>query len=251
MKVYNSQYYSQVKGIIDIKEQRWKFDKIYPALKVFLTNFDRTKINLIEIGSGSGLFLKNLIHKFKDKDFEITSFEINKASKKYLKKISPNIKIIIGNISNKTSFSAKNFDICIGIDVMEHIPDVIDALQEIKRISRYAIFKIPIEKSFGIKLINLLSFGRYRKNAIETIGHINWFSNQELLQLLKNNFLKIEYFAYSNIGFYQHRKYLSQNKTFRKILLIIWYLASSLLFKISPRTNALIFGDHAIVLVKC
>lgn len=251
MKIYNEEYFSEVRGITSPKEQKWKFEKTLPALTVFFNIVDSAKISLIEIGSGSGLFLKYLISNYKKNNFDITSFEINKASLKYLKNISPKIKIIIGDISNKTSFSDKKFDLCIAIDVIEHIPDIQKALQEIKRVSKYAIFKIPIEKSFGTILINLLTLGQYRKNAINTIGHINWFSDQGLRLLLKNHFYKMEYLAYTNLGSYQYQKYESLKKPFNLILLIVWYVMSAFLFRISPRTNALIFGDHIIVLVRC
>jgi SAM-dependent methyltransferase len=251
MKIYDSSYFTEVKGIVSPKEQGWKFKKILPAYRKYIGLTEDSNINLIEIGSGAGLFLEHLIAYNHNKNIRITSLELNKDSLKYLRGIIPKARIIIGDIAKKTSFKTKTFDLCIGIDVIEHIPDFRNALDEITRISQYAIFKIPIEKSVAIRTVNALSLGRYRESAINTVGHINWFSDKELRGILKKHFRDIEYFAYANIGLYQYKKYISGDKSLRKILLIIWCVLSAILYKISPRINALIFGDHIVVLVKC
>lgn len=251
MKIYDKSYFSEVMGVVNPNEQRWKFKKFLPAYSEFLNLTNKPDINLIEIGSGTGLFLKYLIKHNQDKNIHITSLEINKDSAKYLNSITPKIRIKIGDIARRTSFETNSFDLCIGIDVIEHIPDFQNALDEIKRISKYAIFKIPIERSIAIRIINGLSLGRYRRSAIDTVGHINWYSDKELKVILNKHFASVEYLAYTNVGSYQYKKYLSQNRSARKILLIICDALSSILYRISPRINALVFGDHIVVLVKC
>jgi len=250
MNLYNKKYFSQVRGIISPSEQNWKFKKISPALAKFLEKTGLYKIRLIEIGAGSGFFIKNLKKNFKKSEFTVTALEINKYSTKYLDKIIPKKQIVIADISAKTKFKNKNFDLCIGIDILEHIENLEGAIKEIKRISKYAIFKIPIEKSLGIRFINFVSAKKYRKNIIATVGHIHWFSNNEIISFMKNNFSRVEYLEYTNIGLYQYQKNLRAKKT-RKILLIIWYFLSSIIFRISKHANAVLFGDHLIVLVKC
>lgn len=250
MNLYDNKYFSQVEGTINPEEQNWKFKKVSPALAKFLEKTGLYKIKLIEIGAGSGFFVKNLKKTFRKNKFAVTALEVNKHSTRYLDKILPKKQIVISDISTKTKFKNKNFDLCVGIDVLEHIENLDGAIKEIKRISEYAIFKIPIEKSLGIRFINFISAKKYRKNIIATVGHIHWFSNNEIISFMKNNFSQVEHLEYTNIGLYQYRKNLRVKKP-RKILLIIWYFLSSIIFRISKRANAILFGDHLIVLVKC
>lgn len=251
MKVYDDSYFSEVKGIVNPEEQRWKFEKILPAYRKYVSLTKSPNINLIEVGSGAGLFLRHLIVHNRNKDIRITSLEINRGSLKYLRSVKPKPEIVIGDIAEKTTFKTNSFDLCVGIDVIEHIPEFRNALSEIARISQYAIFKIPIEKSVAIRIVNALSLGRYRASAISTVGHMNWFSDKELKDIFKKHFRNVEYFAYTNIGQYQYKKYMSGKISPRKVLLITWYALSAALYRISPKVNALIFGDHAVVLVKC
>jgi SAM-dependent methyltransferase len=250
MNIYNNKYFSQVEGISNPLEQKWKFEKISPALIEFLNKTKLSKVKLIEIGAGSGFFIKNLRGYFKKNGFFPTVLEINKYSVKYLEKILPKKNIVIGDISQETNFKDKSFDLCVGIDVLEHIDNLENAVREIRRISKYAIFKIPIEKSLAIRLVNTLTAGKYRKNIIARIGHIHWFSKDEIRLFFENKFEKVEYSEYANIGLYQYKKNLMA-KSPKRVLLIIWYFLSALLFRISPCANATVFGDHLIILVKC
>ncbi len=250
---YDKNYFETVKGTVSPIEQNWKFEKILPALKIFFKQTKLKNIKLLEIGAGSGFFIKNLKEKFKDlKDLniEIFALEINEDSVKYLRKIIPEKNIIINDISKKTKFKNKDFNLCVAIDVLEHIEDLQGAINEIKRIADYLIIKIPIEKTLGLGLINIVTLGKYRRKVISEIGHIHWFTTNKILSILKNNFASIEYIEYTNLGLYQFRKYYYRSKP-TKTLLAIWYLMSAILFRVSKYLNAIIFGDHIIVLVKC
>lgn len=247
---YNKNYFKTVKGTASPIEQNWKFEKILPALEIFFKQTKLKNIKLLEVGAGTGFFVKNLKEKFKDLNIEITALEINKNSAEYLRKIIPEKNIIIDDISKKTKFKNKNFNLCVAIDVLEHIENLQGAVNEIKRIADYLIIKIPIEKTLGLSLINIITLGKYRRKAISEIGHIHWFTVNKILSILKNNFASIEYIEYTNIGSYQFRKYYYRSKP-KKILLAIWYLMSAVLFRISKYLNAIVFGDHIIVLVKC
>jgi len=61
----------------------------------------------------------------------------------------------LGSIET-TSFSRKEFDLVLLIDVLEHLPDDAKAINEIARISKYALIKVPLEDNVHSRIMNTL-----------------------------------------------------------------------------------------------
>ncbi len=252
MSIYDSKYFKKVKGITDPIEQNWKYSKLMPALDLFFKGHQSDKVELLEIGAGTGQISKKLVQTKNDYHFNFTCIEINKSSLKYIKKNIPGANIYIHDLSKKRiELPDKKYDLCLCIDVIEHIDDFNNALTEIKRLSNYAVFKIPAEKTVLMNLINFISLGSYRKKMVNNVGHIHWFTPYKIFEILKSQFDKILYSSFTNVADYQLNKHSKIHLSARTALIKTFYFLSSKTFQLSPKLNSWLFCDHLVILVKC
>jgi len=255
-KIYSKKYLKDVPGLADPLEQNWKTNKILPHLNKFLSFKKRgSKIKIIEVGGGTGMILRNINHLVKEKGFktELTFFETSKLYLQLAKKNNPEIKkCVLGDISKPTSFKDKEFDLCLLVDVLEHIQNIQDAMREIGRISKFAIIKIPIERSISITLINLITFNKKREDLLKRVGHIHTLALSEIKKLINQNLGKIISYSFTNLGEYMLKieKY-KKMKFPKKFFYGLFYKLSKICYKISPRLNSIFFTDSAVILVKC
>jgi SAM-dependent methyltransferase len=88
-----------------------------------------------------------------------------------------------------------SMSLCICMDIVEHVNNPELLLQEVARLSKYAIFKIPVE----LCLYTTLRGRKRRLRKLEkTYGHIHHFNRNTVVELLKGNF-EIKYEAYEKI----------------------------------------------------
>jgi len=131
---------------------------------------------VIEIGAGDGAILQN----FNDAGFceELYALEISDSGIEKIK--SRNLK----NLKQAQKFDGysipyqdEEFDLLYCSHVMEHVEHPRILLREIKRISKYQIFEVPIDFSFSVdkKTEHFLSY-----------GHINIFTPALFRFLLKS-----------------------------------------------------------------
>ena len=255
-KIYSKKYLKDVPGLADPLEQNWKTNKILPHLNKFLS-FKKhgSKIKIIEVGGGTGMILRNINHLVKEKGFktELTFFETSKLYLQLAKKNNPEIKkCVLGDISKPTSFKDKEFDLCLLVDVLEHIQNIQDAMREIGRISKFAIIKIPIERSISITLINLITFNKKREDLSKRVGHIHTLALSEIKKLINQNLGKIISYSFTNLGEYILKREKYKKMKFPKNFFYgLFYKLSKICYKISPRLNSILFTDSAVILVKC
>jgi len=158
------------------------------------------------------------------------------------------IKSLNEDICN-TSLADKEIDLILMIDVLEHIPNPIIALEEMKRISKFIIFKVPLEDNVCMRTLNFLTRGKYRQRLIENVGHIQFYNLFFLIkQVEKHAGLSITY-TYTNVF-----DYMLNSKHYNKkmsLLSKIYNLLGSFMFRISPKLCSLLFTDFVMMLVKC
>lgn len=89
-------------------------------------------------------------------------------------------------------FRDSYFDLAIITDLVEHVPDPVKLLAEIRRISKRLLIIIPIESGIVsdivFRLITLLGF----ESNVERIGHIHRFDEKDCRSLLKRCSFQIE-----------------------------------------------------------
>lgn len=114
------------------------------------------------------------------------------------KKMNPNLKRALNEDIRKTSLDNKEIDLTLMIDVLEHVPNPTEALQELRRISKFVIFKVPLEDNLTLRVSNFIRRGETRQ-PIETIGHINVYKFGKLKNEIEKYIGQILYHYFTNV----------------------------------------------------
>jgi hypothetical protein len=131
------------------------------------------------------------------------------------------------------------------IDVLEHIPQPEQALKELKRISDYVIFKVPLEDNLFINTMNLIKSGNVRKSSADKFGHINFYNYGLLKRHIENNCGEIVYSGFTNA----FERFLNESDTLKLKGKII-NSVGNILYHINPRISAALLPDFAMLLVR-
>ena len=137
----------------------------------------KIKVNtVLEVGAGEGSILYWLSkNKFSENLYGI---EISESGVEIIKsKNIENLKQVLLFDGYKIPYKDNQFDLVICSHVMEHVEHERVLLREIKRVSKYQIFEVPIDFSFYVdkKIEHFLSF-----------GHINIYTPSLFRFLLKS-----------------------------------------------------------------
>ncbi len=145
--------------------------------------------SVLDIACGSGLVL---LHFLENKNFEkVLGVDISQKAIELARKNNKDKKTewrILDILKN----DIEKFDLVLALDIVEHIDDEL-FLQKIKNTGRYFIFKVPIEDNFLNNFFKKVSFGKIdqRKDSLEKYGHINYYTEDSFLKLLKREDYKI------------------------------------------------------------
>jgi ubiquinone/menaquinone biosynthesis C-methylase UbiE len=138
--------------------------------------------NMLEVGAGEGSIL-NWLSQW---DFcsDISCVEISESGIELIKsKQIKDLSDILLFDGYKIPYPDDHFDLVICSHVLEHVEHERLLLREIKRVSKYQIFEVPVDFSFYVdrKLNHFLSY-----------GHINIYTPSLFRFLLKSENFNIE-----------------------------------------------------------
>jgi ubiquinone/menaquinone biosynthesis C-methylase UbiE len=192
--------------------------------------------NVIEIGAGDGNILKLLSEK--NIGSNLTAVEVSdSAIQQIQKKNIKNLTNILKYDGYVLPFRNREFDLAICSHVLEHVEYPRKLLREIKRISKYQVFEIPVDYSRNVdkKVKHFLSY-----------GHINIFNPPLFRFLLKSEGFDIvneKSSLYENIVF--RFMYRTNNLKYVTILIkkILWKLFP-IMMKIKPNTYTTLTKDN-------
>lgn len=126
--------------------------------------------NLLDIGTGRGVFIFELIKQIPTIDITCIDKSFYRTNQLKINKI----KAFQQNVLN-LGFEDNSFEFSTCLEVLEHIEDYKKAFNEIMRVSKIgAIFSVPSKKD-------------------ENPGHINLFSEEDFKNLSKNHKVKFNY----------------------------------------------------------
>lgn len=258
MKKANNNFYISGKYIeknptIHEEDNAWKTKKILPFVDIAMKRLlGKNEINILDVGGGTGLIIKNIglcvnkIHRFKINKF---CLDVSPDMLRIQKINNPEaVKFLCEDIK-QTSLSAKQMDLALVIDVLEHVLEPEKALRELRRISDFAIFKVPLEDNLILKILNFVTRGRFKQEkTLDTLGHINTYNIDSLTKSIAKDYGQIIKYSYTNA--YEYFLY-SPDYTVRNTFVhkVVYYIAM-MLYKLSPVLAAKVFNDFVIILAK-
>ncbi|MFO7667389.1 MAG: class I SAM-dependent methyltransferase [Desulfobacterales bacterium] len=251
--IYSSDEYLAKNPTLDSEDSAWKIDNIIKLIdKLFISSLlNRKEIVLMDVGGGAGIILRGVTEHIVNK--------YNIAVKKIALDLSPGIlSVQIANNPDiykalnedicKTSLDSKTVDICLMIDVLEHIPEPAKALKELCRVSKYAIFKVPLEDNLYMRIRDFILRGKTREYFIRQWGHINSFNTEKLIILINKNGGSVITYYYTNVfQYFLSSKYYVNKMNIKDKA---YNFLASVTFKLSPSVCSYIFSDYAMILVK-
>jgi SAM-dependent methyltransferase len=230
----------------------WKVSKIIPLLEAFMGCVSKDEISLLDVGGGAGSILSavsNYVEKTHGVRVRKTALDLSPAILEIQKKNNPDLTRCLNEDVRKSSLGNKEIDLALLIDVLEHVPNPVEALEELKRFSHFAILKVPLEDSLLYRTWNFLGRGKPRKRAVEEWGHINVYSFGTLKREIEQHTGLVLNCYFTN-AFHHFRTSEHHRGTLRVRQRLLNFVASYV-FMLSPRLCSAMFGDFVMILVKC
>lgn len=230
----------------------WKFIKIVSLVDRLVEHLNKDEINLLDVGGGIGLILK-AISTYIEKSHQIKvnkfALDLTPGLLEIQKKRNPDLKKALNEDISKTSLSNKEIDLTLMIDVLEHVPNSTEALEEVKRISNFVIFKVPLENNLFSRIWNFVRSDKPRQRSVEIDGHIITFNFRKLSYKIKKHTGQIlDYYFTNTSGYFRNSEYYKNKMKMRNKLM---NFIAAYLFKLSPILSSIIFYDSVMILVKC
>lgn len=248
--LYTSDEYIRKNPSLHEEDSEWKVEKLIPFVKAFIQENSKESVNLLDVGGGAGVVLSetsSYIEKNTGVRVNKYAVDLSPGMLQIQKKRNPTARTLNEDI-RYTSLNDREIDLTLLIDVLEHVPDPVKALKEIKRISRYAILKVPLDGYLLGTVWNFINSGKPKRKRIEGIGHINTYRYNDLKNQVESNGGKILSASFTNVS-----EYHLNSPLYRRQLNIPKKLMLNLavgMHKFSPWWSGLIFHDYAMFLVK-
>lgn len=155
---------------------------MYKKMMLILNHVKAGK-SLIDIGCGTGEFLVQL----KDRYDSLVGIDVSSDSIEFaIKKVQSfkNVSLYRGELQS-FHFLKERFDVCLCLDVLEHVKDLSSLLQEIHRILRPGAEIIVTVPNWYDKIVS----GVFRINP----AHVNTLSPWTWMRLFRNAGFKIKF----------------------------------------------------------
>lgn len=128
------------------------------------------RASVLDIGARDGHFSKLLTTYFPS----VTALDLKKPSLD-----RPDIETVAGDVTN-LNFPDRSFDCIFCTEVLEHVPEIVKACQEISRVARYEIvIGVPFEQDIRIGRTTCGACGKRNPPW----GHVNSFNESRVSKL--------------------------------------------------------------------
>jgi SAM-dependent methyltransferase len=251
--LYLTDEYIKKNPTLHEEDSPWKIGLIEPFVDSFINRLDhKGKINLLDVGGGAGLILSAVAayveskHKVSAHKFAL---DLSPGMLEIQKMRNPDLRRALHADIRSAPLKDKEIDLTLMIDVLEHVPAPAEALREVKRFSKFILFKVPLEDNLYYNFSDFIRRGKVRQHHIDVIGHINVYRWSTLRKQLEAHAGRVVDYRFTNVFDYflnspQHRE---EMKT-RAVLL---NQAAAGAYKLSPRLCSLLFYDFVMALVEC
>ena len=145
--------------------ERWMMDGFLGTLDRMLSGLEPVKV--LEVGVGEGEILQRLGQRFPNASVQGIDLPDDRLPLEWERR---NVTAEFGD-ATALRFADGEFDLVLGIEVLEHIPNPERALREIARVcSGTLVCSVPFEP---IWRVGNMARGRYLKDLGNTPGHVN------------------------------------------------------------------------------
>ncbi|OGS13408.1 MAG: methyltransferase [Elusimicrobia bacterium RIFOXYA2_FULL_58_8] len=185
---YTSNDYLNHNPSWDMGDSPWKA----AAVAGFLKEEGLAPKTICEIGCGAGGVLLELSEKLPGAEF--CGYEIAPAAARFWEKTKRNnVKFVLGDF---IELNKVRYDLVLLLDVIEHIGDPFTFLNGLHGAAEQYVFHIPLD-------LSALSVARETPllNVRHKVGHINYFTKNLALELLKESGFDVITWRYTGAAF--------------------------------------------------
>ncbi len=217
-----SKYYESDDYISHTDAKRSVFEKIYHLVKIYSLNkkvklihsLHKKEGNLLDIGAGTGEFLNTA----KNKGWNIDGVEPNESARNLAEQKGISLK------ESTENMASNSFDVITMWHVLEHVPNINEQIQELKRLltpNGYIIIAVPNFKSYDANYYQ--SFWA----AYDVPRHLFHFSKTAIKKLFSNHNMALKAIKPMKFDAYYvallSEKYKTGKMNFFKAFYLGWY----------------------------
>lgn len=248
---YKSDTFLKLHKKIEI-DSPWKAQKLRPLLHGVASAISKDELRVLDVGGGSGIVMKlasDYLEQTCKKTVHGMALDLSPGFLDLQKKNNPSLKETFNRSLAQTLLEDKSIDLVLLIDVIEHLYDLKKCYDELRRIAKFVIIKIPLEKNLTVYMLNLLNGYRKKRAGENGIGHINFYSFVSIQKELNANLGTViscsltDVFSYL-LGKQERRNELSPAR-------LAYCTLGREFYRLSPWVTSLVFNDFAIALVQC
>jgi len=250
-RMYTTSEYVRKNPSMHKEDSPWKLEKIRPFLDLVAPRLGPS-MTVLDVGGGAGEILAGVaahLQQAHGKEVAKYAIDLTPSMLEEQLRTNPDIRKPLLEDIRRTTLADKEADVTLMIDVIEHVPDPNAALREIGRISRYAIFKVPLEDNLYDRLHDARKQGALQRQRLEQVGHINVYNYSSLKRDIERHLGRVVGSVFTNAAAY-HLSLPEARNTMTLRQRLTNQLASSL-HRVSGRLEACLFCDFVVMLVEC
>ena len=171
--LYTDGEYAQRNPSWHVEDSAWKARQIVRAIQMLPT----MPRSVCDVGCGAGEILRQLeLQLAPESQIEFVGYDISpQAIALARSRESPGTKFLLGD----ARLDPRHFDLCLCIDVFEHVEDCFGFLRDIRHKADYFIFHIPLDLNCESLLRNFVMETR------RLYGHVHYFTRDTSLAMLQ------------------------------------------------------------------
>jgi len=215
---------------------------------------EKRKFNILDVGGGSGLILRAISNHIQENNDVIVrkyALDLSSGALQIQKKMNPDLVMELNEDIRETSLRDKEIDLTLMVDVLEHVPEPEKALEELRRISKYVIFKVPLEKNLFHRFVNIKNNGEYRQKMVDDFGHVNVYGYKSIIRQLQDYCGMVIDSSFANCYEYYHQKRKNDIDFQRDLLFTGAEIVAPGFSRISPSLYSLFLFDFIFLIVQC
>jgi ubiquinone/menaquinone biosynthesis C-methylase UbiE len=162
---------------------RWLLNRLLKKTSDLLLTINAASLSGLDVGCGEGNFIDYLTRQ-KAIGF-LVAIELDNQKLRFAKQQYPDFTYLNADV-NTLNFKNDSFDYIIASEIIEHLPDPMNAIREIRRVAKdnaYFIVSVPHEPFF--RWGNLIR-GKYWKRGGRTPTHVNFWTRSEFKKFIGN-----------------------------------------------------------------